>query len=473
MNKGENFINKAKNKFGCKYDYTNINYVDSTTNIKIKCNTHDEFFNQRPAEHLRGKIGCNLCARNPKVNTEYFISKSKLIHGDKYDYSLTRYINSFTKVKITCPIHGVFEQFPNNHYKQNCPKCYNRNLTNDDFIDKSNNIHNDKYDYSNIEYNDSKSKIKIICKEHGEFEQKPNDHISGKGCPKCGVKYNQMEDELKEYVKSLDIEYDENTKKIIPPLELDIYIPSYSIAIELNGLYWHSEIYKDNKYHLYKTNECEAKNIKLIHVFEDEWLFKKDIVKSRIKNILGHTTNKIYARKTIIKEVSSKDSKDFLISNHIQGNVNSSIRLGLYLDDKLMSLMTFGNLRKSMGENSKSGCYELFRFCNKIDTTVIGGADKLLKYFIKNYQPIKIVSYADRRWSQGDLYEKLGFKFIHNSEPSYYYIINNNREYRFKYRKDVLVKEGYDKNKSEHQIMLDRKIYRIYDSGSKRYELDI
>jgi hypothetical protein len=264
---------------------------------------------------------------------------------------------------------------------------------------------------------------------------------------------------------------DENIKKIIPPLELDIYIPSKSIAIELNGLYWHSEIYKDNNYHLNKTNQCELKSIKLIHVFEDEWLYKKNIVKSRIKNILGLTTNKVYGRKTNIKEVSSKESKEFLINNHIQGNINSSIRLGLYLDDKLMSLMTFGNLRKSMGENSVNGNYELFRFCNKLDTIVIGGADKLLKYFIKKYLPTKIVSYADRRWSQGNLYEKLGFKFIHNSKPSYYYIIENNREYRFKYRKDVLIKEGYDKNKSEHQIMLDRKIYRIYDCGSKRYEL--
>jgi hypothetical protein len=471
MNKGENFINKAKNKFGSKYDYTNINYVDSTTNIKIKCNTHDEFFNQRPAEHLRGKIGCNLCTKNPKVDTEYFIKKAKLIHGDKYDYSETSYINSNTKVKIICPTHGTFEQFPNNHYRQNCPECYNRNLTSNMFIDKSNNIHKNKYDYSSIEYVSSKNKIKITCKEHGEFEQKPNDHISGKGCPKCGHKYNQMEDELKEYIKSLGLEYDENIKKIIPPLELDIYIPSKSIAIELNGLYWHSEIYKDNNYHLKKTNQCELKSIKLIHVFEDEWLYKKNIVKSRIKNILGLTTNKVYGRKTNIKEVSSKESKEFLINNHIQGNINSSIRLGLYLDDKLMSLMTFGNLRKSMGENSVNGNYELFRFCNKLDTIVIGGADKLLKYFIKKYLPTKIVSYADRRWSQGNLYEKLGFKFIHNSKPSYYYIIENNREYRFKYRKDVLIKEGYDKNKSEHQIMLDRKIYRIYDCGSKRYEL--
>jgi hypothetical protein len=473
MNKTENFINKAKNKFGNKFEYLNVNYIDSKTNVKIKCNIHDEFFNQRPAEHLRGKVGCNLCTKNPKVNTEYFINKSKSIHGNKYNYSLTNYVNSFTKVKIICPIHGMFEQFPNNHYKQNCPDCYDRYLANDSFIDKSNSVHGYKYDYSKTNYENSKSKIKIICPEHGEFEQKPNDHISGKGCPKCGIKYNQMEHELKQYIKSLRVDCIENTKNIITPLELDIYVPSNEVAIEFNGLYWHSEIYKDKNYHLNKTIECELKNIKLIHIFEDEWTYKQDIVKSRIQNIFGVTTNKIYARKTIIKEVTSKDSKEFLIKNHIQGNVNSSIRLGLYLDNKLVSLMTFGNLRKSMGESSTYGTYELLRFCNTLDTIVIGGADKLLKHFIKTKNPIKIISYADRRWSQGNLYEKLGFKFVHNSKSSYYYIVGNNREYRFKYRKDILIKEGYDKNKTEHQIMLDRKIYRIYDCGSKRYELNI
>ncbi len=248
-------------------------------------------------------------------------------------------------------------------------------------------------------------------------------------------------------------------------------IPEYNLAIEFNGLYWHSEIYKDKNYHLNKTQQCEAKKIKLIHIFEDEWLFKKDIVKSRLINILGLTPNKIYARKTIIKEISPKESKEFLDFNHIQGNVNAKIKLGLYYDNELVSIMTFGKGRIIMGGNSNQ--YELLRFCNKLNTTVIGGADKLLKYFIKTYQPKEIISYADRRWSQGDLYEKLGFNFIHNSKPNYFYINQNIREYRFKYRKNILVKEGYDINKTERDIMLERKIYRIYDCGAKLYKLNL
>jgi hypothetical protein len=126
-----------------------------------------------------------------------------------------------------------------------------------------------------------------------------------------------------------------------------------------------------------------------------------------------------------------------------------------------------------MGQQSQNGSYELLRFCNKLNVNVVGGASKLLKYFIKTYKPKDIISYADRRWSQGELYKVLGFDFIHNSKPSYFYIIKDKtkREYRFKYRKDILVKQGYDKDKTEHQIMLDRKIYRIYDCGNMKFSM--
>ena len=141
----------------------------------------------------------------------------------------------------------------------------------------------------------------------------------------------------------------------------------------------------------------------------------------------------------------------------------------MYYNDELVSLMTFGNLRKNLNQKNEENVYELLRFCNKLDTNVVGGADKQLKYFIKTYNPNQIISYADRRWSQGNLYEKLNFKFIHNTKPNYFYVIKNKRENRFNHRKDILVKQGYDKNKSEHEIMKERGIYRIYDCGSKKY----
>lgn len=111
----------------------------------------------------------------------------------------------------------------------------------------------------------------------------------------------------------------------------------------------------------------------------------------------------------------------------------------------------------------------MFRFCNKLNTNVIGGASRLFSYFVKNYNPIEVTSYADRSWSQGELYKKLGFEFISKTEPNYYYVINGVRRYRFLFRKDVLIKQGYDPNKTEHEIMLERKIYRIHDSGNLKF----
>lgn len=132
--------------------------------------------------------------------------------------------------------------------------------------------------------------------------------------------------------------------------------------------------------------------------------------------------------------------------------------------------MTFGNLRKNLGQKAKEGNFELLRFCNKLNTTVIGGASKLFKYFIKNYNPYYVISYADRRWSSGNLYYKLGFEFVHNTQPNYFYTKGNSRLNRFGFRKSELVKQGFDPLKTEHEIMKERGYNRIYDCGAMKFE---
>lgn len=262
----------------------------------------------------------------------------------------------------------------------------------------------------------------------------------------------------------------ENDRTLLKNKELDIYIPYLKLAFEFNGNYWHNEIYKDKKYHLNKTNECLNNQTRLIHIYEDDWVYKQEIVKSRIKNILGKS-KKVYARKCTIKEINNTESKEFLNKNHIQKNSVSKVKIGLYHDNELIALMTFGSLRKNLGQTSKEGSFELLRFCNKLNYSVVGGASRLLKYFIRNYYPNEIISYADKSWSNGRLYENLGFENIGETGPNYYYVVNNIRENRYKYRKSELVKDGYDENMTEHSIMISRKIYRIYDSGSFKFKL--
>lgn len=284
---------------------------------------------------------------------------------------------------------------------------------------------------------------------------------------------SKPQQEVKEYIESvLGLTVLNNDKKVLSGTELDIVVPSRNVAIEYNGLYWHTErLGKHKNYHLDKTKMSEDVGFRLIHVFEDEWKNKKDIVKNRIIHILGCGDVSVYARKCVVKEVGVDIKNDFLLSTHIQGPDNSSVRLGLYFEDELVSVMTFSKLRKSMGSKGGVGEYELVRFSS---LGVVGGAGKLLKYFIRNYNPTSIISYADRRWSQGDLYEKLGFELVSMGRPNYWYTKDyKKREYRFNYRKDILVSKGYDKSKTENEIMSELGYDRIWDCGSLKYELKL
>jgi len=474
-NTTEQFIEKARKIHGNKYDYSLVEYNTTHTKVKIICPEHG-IFEQKPSNHLNGQR-CSACVGNRKISKLSIIENAKKIHDDKYDYSLVEYKDMFTNIKIICPIHGIFEQLPMNHIHHHggCKFCSNNvKYTNDQFIEKARKIHGDKYDYSLVDYKNRSGNIIIICKEHGEFNQIASSHIRGEGCPKCSMSgTSYKEKELLNFIEeNYNGEIIENSRSIISPLELDIYLPDLKLAFEFNGLYWHNELYVDKNYHLNKTKLCEENGIHLVHIYEDDWLFKNEIVKSRILNLLGKTERKIFGRKCEIKEVPFGDSKEFLIKNHIQGNVNSKIRLGLYYKEELVSLMTFGNLRKNLGSSSKDNSYELLRFCNKINTNVIGGANKLYKYFRNKYKPKEILSYADRSWTMNNdksLYNKLGFDFVGETAPNYYYIRDGERKNRFGFRKDILVKEGFDPSKTERNIMFERGIYRIYDCGSLKY----
>lgn len=279
---------------------------------------------------------------------------------------------------------------------------------------------------------------------------------------------SKRELEVLEFIKEHNIDYSSNDRSVISK-ELDIFLPDFNIAIEFNGLYWHSDIYKNKNYHLDKTIECEEKGIQLIHIWEDDWDYKMDIVKSIILNKLGKS-ERIFARKCYIRELDdNKIIRDFLNDNHIQGFVGSSVKLGLYYNDELVSIMTFGKLRRSLGQNSSGNKFELLRFCNKLNMSVVGGASRLFKYFIRNYEFEEIVSYSDNSRGIGNMYNKLGFKLSNNGTPNYHWIIDGVRKHRFNYRKDVLVSEGFDKDMTEVEIMKSRGFNRIFDCGSKKW----
>jgi hypothetical protein len=250
-------------------------------------------------------------------------------------------------------------------------------------------------------------------------------------------------------------------KSIIKPQEIDIYLPDLKLGFEFNGLWWHSESQKGKNYHYNKTKRCIDLNIDLVHIWEDDWTYKNDIIKSIILNKINKTTNRIFARNCEIREVDIKESKDFLNNNHIIGNCRSNYKIGLYYQNSLISIMTF--------TKNKEG-YELSRFCNKINTLVIGGSSKLFTYFVKKYNPNFIYSYSDNSMFNGNLYEKLGFIFKSEVKINYKWVISKKRCHKSNYRKTRLVKMGFSINKSESEIMIeDVGSYKIWDCGLKKW----
>lgn len=270
---------------------------------------------------------------------------------------------------------------------------------------------------------------------------------------------------VRDILDEYNIEYICNSRDIINPKELDIYIPSKNLAIECNGIYWHSN--KDPKYHVNKYKLCEYKGVQLFTIWEDQIINKPDIISSMVKTRLGIYDSKIYARKCIIKEVSTQDCSNFLNDNHLQGNLNAPIRLGLYYNNELVSVMTFGRGRSLM--NSINDEYEMYRFCNKLNTVVVGGASKLFKYFIKLYNPTHITSYCSNDISCGNLYNKLGFEYS-NCSNSYWYINTKTmkRYHRFKFRRSELDKIGC-LNDADPTFFEKTKCKKIYDCGQTKF----
>jgi hypothetical protein len=505
---------------------------NSNIEIEVKCDicstikkSSNNAYNRYLSKSPDMKYRCNKC------NVELKRHTNLVKYGDKNYTNRNKYMNTLferygghynkliefkDKIKFTCiSKYGVYHPMKNklikNKQQNTIKEKFGTNIFQSDyFLDKTVKTMNDRYGvtYSmqskqisdKIKISSKKTKIeKILNKDpnivkidydanlyhvfcescHREFEISPHMYTmrnisNSKLCTICnkidrhtsGIEIKFTEEIKRIYEGKIIL----NSRNVISPYEIDIYIPDLKLAFEFNGIYWHSELYKDSDYHKIKSDRCLSDGIQLLHIWEDDWIYKQDIIKSIIINKLGKIQNKIGARKCKIKEIrDNKLIKCFLDENHIQGFIGSKIKLGLFYNGELVSLMTFGNLRKSLGQFAKEGSYEMLRFCNKLNTSVIGGASKLFKYFIKNYEVKKIISYSDNSRGQGNLYKQLRFNFVHETDTNYYWIIDGVRKHRFNFRKDKLVKEGADPNKTEIQIMSEKGYYRIFDCGSKKW----
>lgn len=474
----EEFITKCTSTHGDKYDYSKLIYINSRTKVEIICKIHGSKW-VSPDHHSSGK-GCLDCGNNSaKAKTTYtnekFIIQAKEVHGDRYDYSKVEYVNSQNKVIIICTRHGEFLIKPNKHIhsKRGCEKCgyeksfeisKSRRTSDSNFILKCIAVHGDKYDYTNTVYSDMTSnKISIICPKHGEFLQIAYDHLDGHGCNKCPKNTNTSagHKEILEFLDSLKINYKSNDRTVLFPQELDVYVEELKLAIEFNGVYWHSK-YPIN-YHYNKYKSCKDKSIFLYQFWDLDWKHKKELIKSMIASRCKSISTKLDARKCSIIKLDTKDYKSFLESNHIQGYCYSTSKIGLCYNSELVAVIGFN---KNI----------LNRYCQKINASVRGGMGKLLKHYILDNKFGEIYTFSDNMYSDGNVYKKLGFTELKVLRPDYKYFdgkkMKITRKEHFR-RKRLLKYSWYDPLLSESQNMLKAGYRKIYDAGKIKWILKL
>lgn len=316
-----------------------------------------------------------------------------------------------------------------------------------------------------------KSLVEVRCAANHTVKQEAGNIVDKHtNCPKCfhGKGTSQGEQSLVDFVqehyKGWIVQHD---RQLLQGKELDLILPDLGLCFEYNGSYWHSEHKISEQYHLEKTQQVEAYDYQLIHIGEYHWINKQSIVKSRILSLLKLTT-KISARKCQIKKLTTWP-KEFLDTTHLQGSGSpTGINYGLYYDHELCAVMTFSKSRYR-----KDYQYELVRYSQKLNTTVVGGASRLLKQFTRDYKPQSLCSYANRDFSRGNVYHQLGFQLIDITTPGYTY--NKRGEQlllsRHQFQKHKLAKklEHYDETLTELENMHIHNYYRVYDSGNLVY----
>jgi hypothetical protein len=329
-----------------------------------------------------------------------------------------------------------------------------------------------------IKYKNAKSRFKVKCDKGHEFITFWNNIQQEKWCPACDAQKNRSkaEEEILEFLKPLENTIANYRPKFMNKKEIDIFIPTKSLGIEFHGLYWHSEhatpITEAKSKHIDKFKKCKENGIKLIQIFEDEWKQKSNIVKSMIKSKLGVSEQKISARKCKVKKLKNKDVAFFFKSNHLNENVRCLVSFGLYYKSELVCAIS---LRKPFTKKHKSSI-EIARFASKLNTSVVGGFQKLLKQ-VKNWSKIEeyssIITYSDCRFSVGEVYKKAGFEYIMHTIPNYFYVKRGIRENRFKHRKnnnpEFIAKYG----NTEREQNNNQDWYAIYDAGNYLWKLSL
>lgn len=528
----QKFIDEANIIHENKYDYSKVKYKNTYTPVVIICPVHGEF-SQLPYLHLQ-KHGCKKCvltsvsykqlswlthiAKEENINIQHAANGGEYIipftnykcdgfcketntiyefngdafHGNPNRYSSDEKCHPFNKEKT------AFQLYDATIKKENKIKELGYNIVSiwESDFDKMN-IPLLKFNYSSVvhvnhhtpdellnvlrlrfvddEFKGFKYKHKYQCLLCGDefittLSQRKQTFVKRgiKGCPKCAITkkvdfpLSVQNSLLKAGIKNSIVLNDGVV--LLTDERVGIYIVNFATDVEKNiGKYANLE----------KLEEYNKKGIRLLFFYQDEWINNKNLIVKKIKHISKiDCGEKIYARKCLVRCITSKEKSNFLSKYHIQGNDNSSIFLGAFYEDNLVAVMTFSKPRIAVGGRiNEMGSMELVRFATCDDYHVVGIASKLLTFFERENPNKMIYSFADRRWSIGNLYEKMGFKLESVNPPDYFYIINGSRKHRWNYRKDILrnTLPSYNPDMTEYQNMLNAGYDRIWGCGTIKY----
>ena len=477
----EKFISRCVEMHGDKYNLSKVLYSGMAKKIEVICPSHGSFF-PTAGNFVGLGSGCPDCGRKAaglksRESLEHYVKKARVKHGDKFSYNGVTYRGSSAYLSITCPEHGEFEQLAQDHIKGiGCAKCSFPMWDQATFVSLANIVHSGKYSYNNARYSKAQENTEITCPIHGPFWQTPNSHVNDSaGCPRCasvGPSTGQLE--IAEFLGKtteviLEKRLSESNKR------LDMFLPEHSLAVEYHGLVWHSTKFStEPRKDFIKHQLASSEGIRTIHIYEDEWKFKRDVVERTLLSAIRHLP-KIGARKTEAKEVGVEEANAFFNKNHLQGEPNSSVFLGLYLSGELVSCMSFG-VARSVRRNTDPQLWELQRYASSC--TVVGGASKLLSMFVRMGLCHTIISYSDTRLFSGGMYEKLGFSLEHETKPDYCYVstsVSDGRLHKSKFQRKHLAKKlkTFDPSKSESQNCFDNGWYQLFDCGKKKWVLSI
>lgn len=485
------WVEKAKAIHGDRYDYSGSVYESAHSLIRIRCPEHGEFI-QKAYSHLNGR-GCAGCQRTklkaPRIGRttgrtaqEEFLERARAVHGDRYDYSQAVYQQNHTKLTVICREHGPFQVTPKNHIRaeSGCMRCYHAEvsqrqfLTQDEFLDAARAIHGDRYDYSKSIYTRATDKIIIGCPDHGEFLQSATSHIHQEsGCPSCTHRVSKTERVIGDFIESLGVRVIRNDLETLKPklgrAELDILLPDQKIAVEYCGLLWHSDRFKgDHIKHLRKQKACEELGIRLITIFEDEWLTKQEIVKAFFRHLLGKSPRGFSGRQATLKEIPWSQAKEFLEQHHLLGAGSPpKYRMGAFgPDGSLLAVMTFGS---PSDERGAAGVIEMKRLVTD-KRNHPGLPSKMFQWALREWGFHEVLAFVDRRWFQGGFKLISGFQQQGETEPTLWWTDGVQRVKRRHFTKRELQElEPYrGQTLSKREMLARLGWFRIWDCGKLR-----